>query len=411
MKPVHMVLFLAGCLFAQDKIHMEDALQLAEKNNPILKRQQSIVKAAQATRLQGIDLPNPHIGWFKEGIESGSDQFAETRQYVSQFIPNPFSMYYAIKSNSSLSRAAEDSLAGLHASLRNSVKKAYIELIHRKKIRSLYESTKDNANRLNEVTQERTQAGDASEIDLTQTELSLLEAENTFELADNDVLLARYKLFGLMGIDPDEQNYSTEFDDSLGFKIPEHDQKYFLAEMMNLPTFKTGENQLKAANYSVNRYRSNFFEGINLSYYRQDYGTGFDYYGIDLSVSVPLNFGSNQRPLLQQAKAQRNIVRAEESLKLLHEKEKLERIWHQYEKNLEIIRRYEQKGLLQARKLLDSATEGYRVGEMSLLVLLRAQSSFITIQIGYFNALKELYISLVDLENYSGESYVLSTNR
>ena len=57
--------------------------------------------------------------------------------------------------------------------------------------------------------------------------------------------------------------------------------------------------------------------------------------------------------------------------------------------------------------MLEAAIAGYKVGEVSLLVLIDAQQSYLDTRIGYYNALRDYFLSLIQLEMYTGEEWVL----
>ncbi len=394
-------------VFAQEKLGLREAIAIAMENNPRLIIQKAEIERIGARKWQNTAIPNPVIGLEKEGIASGGSGFSEQRQRVTQFLPSPLSIYYGYKETDLRQAAMFDSLKQLEIKIRRDVKSAYTRLIHSRRILALRRQIYDNTVQLNRVTQDRFQAGDASEIELLNTSIKMNQAQNNLDEAEYVLDTRRYQLFTTIGLPPEKQSYAITFPDTLNHKNVPYDQESLLNRLTLLPGYKAGSREIEAAQNAYRKGWADLLPALSVSYYRQDFGSGYNHYGVDVGLSVPLWFWFNQKPAIQSARAVIYKTEARRQHWLLNQKEAIERGWHNFKKSRAIIKRYEAQSSRQARRLLEAAIAGYRVGEVSLLVLIDAQQSYLDTRIGYYNALRDYFLSLIQLEMYTGEEWVL----
>ncbi len=87
-------------------------------------------------------------------------------------------------------------------------------------------------------------------------------------------------------------------------------------------------------------------------------------------------------------------------------KRKVEQAWHSYETSKATISRYNNEVRTRAQELLARTQEGYQVGEINLLTLLDTQRTYLASELRFYNALRDYYIYLIDLEQFIGEELV-----
>ncbi|MEX2463733.1 MAG: TolC family protein, partial [Balneolaceae bacterium] len=85
---------------------------------------------------------------------------------------------------------------------------------------------------------------------------------------------------------------------------------------------------------------------------------------------------------------------------VLRVKEMAENAWHSYETSRETIHSYRNFIQRRSENLLELTQEGYRMGELDLLRVLEAQRTYLEGQQQYYQALRNYYLKLIELEQY-----------
>ena len=147
---------------------------------------------------------------------------------------------------------------------------------------------------------------------------------------------------------------------------------------------------------------------LTVDFYAQDYGTGFDQHGFQVGLKIPLWVFPNYKGTLRQAKAEAQTWQWRREAVALDLKKQAEQAWHSYEASKRTIDRYRTTVQARSDELLQLTLEGYRVGELDLLVLLDTQRTYLASQQRYYDALRDYYFQLIDLERLLGEDIVFN---
>jgi len=139
---------------------------------------------------------------------------------------------------------------------------------------------------------------------------------------------------------------------------------------------------------------------MNLSYYRQDFGNDYDFYGFEVGVSIPLWFVTRQAPKVQQANAILNANEWKYEDQRLLIKKQAEQTWHSYESAKNNIERFRENIQSKSLELVQMTQKGYSLGELDLLTLLEAQRTYLRTQETYYQTLRDYYLTVIDLERY-----------
>ena len=402
-------LLCASLLFAQSTITIQDALLYAIENSPELNQIDEQINISSASRLNSFGLHPLKFSFMQEGMPSLSDdKFLERRQSLYQSIDFPLTSFYRYKSNSAGYDAALLRYEQAKRNLRAQVKQAYVNLIHARKMIDLSRQKLNIAKELNETAQNRFIAGEASEMEVMRTEISFAEAENDMLNAELGYDIARYALFEVIGLDAEEQRYDIVFPDSLTFLDFSIDQHKILAELEQQPGLMSREKNYDSKIYAVNQAWSSTFPDFELSIFRQDFGTGYNFYGFEAGISIPLWFAFNQLPAIQKARAENRIAQFELEKTRLAFKREIENAWHGYSTSRQTLLRF--KNLISERsaKLLTLTLQGYRLGEIGLLALLDTQRTFIISRENYYDALRNYYSRLIELEKHISQEIVFT---
>jgi cobalt-zinc-cadmium efflux system outer membrane protein len=336
----------------------------------------------------------------KEGIESGKSTFFEKRYTISQSLDFPLKSLYNYNAYSDEITSLELNYESKKKDLIVDVKSSYVNVLAAIAGEELREQQLELSQNLFEAVNSRVEAGVSSELELLKASIKLDESKNELDDANQEYHQARYSLFNIVGLDPDEQSYSISFEDTLRYKELDLDQEEILELIPNQYEILSIDSKISSANQKVNSSWSNLLPKLNFSYYLQDIGTGFDYHGYEIGLSIPVWFMINEGQDIKIANTEMKLVEWEKQEAILRLKKEIEVSWHSFETSRKSINRYEQGISKRAKELLDLTLEGYQLGSIDLLNLLYAQETYLSSQIGYIQALKNYYIKIIELEKY-----------
>lgn len=400
-------LLLSSQLQSQEnRISVREALDMAYQNNPELNRAYEQIEIEKSYRGTALGFRSPELYYYKEGIED--NLFSEQSWGFSQTIAFPLTGYYQRKKVSAEIEAAQMQLKVVETDVRASVKLAYTELAYAIKKIELIEREVQLAEELRQTAEARLEAGESTELDLIQAEIQLTQSENAYREAEKLKNDARYALFSVIGLNPDEQMYGITYPDTLSFVDITINQEEVLRRINQHPEILNSALSVKASASEISAAKSEFLPDIRFDYYRQDFGNGYDFMGFEVGFSIPLWFGLNERQRVQRARAARS--QAEWSLQEtnLTVKEKAEKAWHGYESNRLKIKSHLDVIESRSATLLNLTREGYRMGELDLLRLLEAQRTYLQGQQMFYKTLRDYYVQLIELERYLPDEIVFT---
>jgi len=388
---------------------VQEAIRMAEAGNPELNRVRQEVGLADARWWSSFGLASPELTYFKEGIPRvGGAGFAEQRWGVSQSLRFPLKTWFGLERAAGVRSAAELAAEAARIEVRARVKRAYSEVIYAREILHLSRDEIRLARELEDAVRARVEVGEASGLELTRAEIELARARNTLARSRQALDEARYRLFTAVGLDPDEQSYSIELPDSMTYFQVDVEQERALALLAAYPGLRSAERGLDAARAGVRESWSGFLPDLELQYYRQDFGGGWDEYGFQVGFSVPLWAPLDGRGRVQEARTTErsrywSLVQTRLTLK-----REIERSWHSYRASEEAVVRFEEVIRGRSDELLARTREGYRLGEIDLVSLLDTQRTHLASQRSYWEAMRSYYVDLVDLERFLDRELVFT---
>jgi cobalt-zinc-cadmium efflux system outer membrane protein len=405
---IHSVILVALMLFQANPasndttdlstLSVQKALEIAFRQNPQIKQLQYQIRAQEKQETLSFGLADPEISYMREGI--GNGDFTEQRWSVSQRLEFPLSSMYRNKQEKATTRSLQLKLQDLENQVKADVKTAYTQLAYALQSGNLASERVQLFENLSEAAQARADMGESSEIDAMQADLQLQEARNNQETTFKEIMNARYDLFQTIGLDPEDQTYDIGFTDTLSYKIVDIDQDEVMVQLQDHPKLKQIQREVDASIYGGKLAKSTYLPDLNLSYYRQDFGTDYEFYGFEVGVSIPLWFAARQSPEVQQANAIQNATqwKYEDSRLLL--KKQAEQTWHSYESAKNNIERFRENIQAKSIDLVQMTQKGYSLGELDLLTLLEAQRTYLRTQETYYQTLRDYYLTVIDLERF-----------
>lgn len=405
---IHSVIIVALMLFQAapassdttdlSTLSVQKALEIAYRQNPQIKQLQYQIRAQEKQETLSFGLADPQISYMREGIDNGD--FSEQRWSVSQSLEFPLSSIYRNKQEKATTRSLQLKLQDLQNQVKVEVKTAYTQLAYALQSGNLAGERVQLFEDLREAAQARADMGESSEIDAMQADLQLQEARNNQEITFKEIMNARYDLFQTIGLDPEDQTYDIGFTDTLSYKIVDIDQDEVMIQLEDHPKLKQIQREVEATSFGKKLAKSTYLPDLNLSYYRQDFGNDYEFYGFEVGVSIPLWFMAKQSPEVQKANAIQNATEWKyEDFRLLLKKQ-AEQTWHSYESAKNNIERFRENIQAKSYDLVQMTQKGYSLGELDLLTLLEAQRTYLRTQETYYQTLRDYYLTVINLERY-----------
>lgn len=377
-------------------LDVQKALQIAYEHNPRINQLQSRIDAQKQQEVLSLGLRDPEISYFKEGINNGN--FSEQRWSISQSFDFPLTSYYRVKNEKATTGKLRQQLEAEKLQLKADVKTAYTHLAYAIEYSHLAGEQVTLFNQMSDAAQTRSDTGESSEIDAIQADLQLSEAQNNLELARNDVMNARYDLFEAIGLEPEDQSYDISFPDTLHYIAVDIYQDDLLEQLGTHPELRQINREQQAADFRAKAAKTSYLPDLNVSYYRQDFGSNFDFYGFEVGISLPLWFGANQSRKVMRANAQKREIDWKLKERELSIKKRAEQTWHSYQSSRVNIQRFRESIQARSSMLVEMTQRGYRFGELDLLTLLEAQRTYLRTQEAYYKTLRDYYLRIIDLE-------------
>ncbi|WP_346856233.1 TolC family protein [uncultured Draconibacterium sp.] len=387
-------------VYSQDSLlTIQQAVESAYNRNAELQQLWAQLKQKQDVWRTETGISAPEISYFKEGIGSGpGDVFDEKRFTISQEIDFPLTTSYRLKGLKEEVKALEYRILSREKEIKAEVKGQYVEVMYALFLQKSRQHQLKLAQDLYNAVYTRFETGEGNGIDLVNAELKLDEAKNDLDQSEWVLHKARYGLFFAMGLPVEDQKYSIQFSDTLAAENIEISQIFALAVQEQQPDYVASEHEFTASEYFLKEAKSNILPDIRFNYYKQNFGTGYDFNGFEVGLKIPIWYPFEQKGKINMAREkQQEIQWKQEEIKLKMKKQ-IEYAWHNYSVSRSIINRYNLNMKDKASKLQELSLRAYQLGELDLLKLLNAQQTFLSSEERYLTALRDYYLQLVALE-------------
>ncbi len=389
----------------QEKLTLEKAITLALENNPEIRKLQANLEEKRMQWRTETGLDDPEFTYFKEGLGESND-FDEQRIAVTQSFDFPSTAIFRHKAIKKEEKALEFELKARKRDLTAAVKKQYVQLLFSIYSKELVIKKIDLSEELYNAAYSRNESGIGNGMELLNAEIRKAEASNDIDRADAQFHEARYGLFNLIGMKIEDQSYSIQYSDTLRTNQAKINQDKALDYLEEQPEYRAAALSSEASFTRVREAKSNILPDLSLSYYKQDFGNGFDFHGFEIGLKLPLWLPLKHKGEVAMANARSQQNQWEQVRVKLQMKKKIEIAWHGYEESLSTIHRFNKTIRSKANLLLDLTYEAYRIGEIDLITLLDAQQTYLRSQQTFYDALRNHYIQLIELEKYIGEEIV-----
>lgn len=412
MAKKYILIFILALLFipafGQDSLlTIQQAVNRAYLQNTELQQLWAQLKQKENSWRTETGISSPEISFTKEGLGSGSASGFEERRYaISQEIDFPLTTIHRIKGVKEEAKALEYQIISREKEIKAEVKGQYIKVMYALYLQKSKQNQLKLAQDLYNAVFTKYETGMGNGIDLANAELKLEEAKNDLDQSEWILHQARYGLFFAMGLPEEEQKYSIAFSDTLTAENIEISQIFALAVQEQQPKYLASEHEFTASEYYLKEAKSNFLPDIRFDFYKQNFGSGYDFHGFEVGLKIPIWYPFDQKGKIQMAHAKQFEIQWKQKEIKLEMKRQIEYAWHNYSVSRSIINRYNITMKDKASELQRLSLRAYQLGEMDLLNLLNAQQTFLSSEQRYLSALRDYYLQLVALEIYLDKDLV-----
>lgn len=395
-------------LLAQEPVlTINAALDSAFNNNTSLQQLRAQLKQQENNWRTETGVSAPEVSYFKEGINSTTDlPFEEKRITVSQEVDFPLTTVYRQKALKEEVKSMKYQIKAFERKLKAEIKSYYIEVLYALYLQELRKNQLDLAQELYNAVYTKYETGMATGVDITNAELQLNQAKNDLDESEWILHRARYSLFNSMGLAIKDQKYSIKFADTLITQDVEVSQIQSLSVQDEQPEYQASEHELMATDLYLKEAKSNILPDIRFSLYKQDYGSGYDFHGFEVGLSIPIWYPFEQKGNINTTAWKKEEIIWKQNQIRLDIKKEIEFAWHNYSVSQRILQRYDESMKEQADNLQSLALKSYQLGKIGLLDLLNAQQTYLNSEQRYLSALRDYYLQLVALEKYMNQDLV-----
>jgi heavy metal efflux system protein len=390
-----MIILLVAMFFApqqlkaQQKLTMQQAIELAVKNHPQSKISDAEIQKQKYLLRSTFNLPNPELL-----MQSPNGTEMRPSVLVRTDFPTVYLRQYSSQRKSVQVAEAEKTVniqyliyqvMSLYNSLQFFVEKEFI--LQRQD--SIYHD-------ILEVNGLRYKVGQIAYIDK-------INGEAKYRAIHNQFIQTRALL----------KSYVLQFNFYLGFpgdttrlpdgKITKND--YILPDTSNIggnPMLKLAEKQISLSEKNLKLARSRMMPGLIGGYFNQGPTNTDSYYRLQFGVSIPVFFW-NYTSRMKAAHKDLEISKSKYDYQNFNVTNYYNRSISDYRRNAEALNYYEQVGLLQSSEIIKTAVESYKAGSLSYYVYLVNIEQAFNIDLGYIEALSNFNQSIIDILYITGQ--------
>lgn len=374
---------------AQSKITLEKAIETALKNNNSIKYERLKADYAKAMILSSTDIPKTNIfGEFGQVNSNANDtKFGIAQSFA---LPTVYKRQKQVFKEEFNSKVLQTNLAEFEVKkIVTSLFYDYLSLKEKEKLlqkadtlfskffdKAALRLQKGDSNILEKSTAETQRTNVAIQLKQLQSEIEMVKLE--FQLVLNSEEMYLPSALNLKAI-----FVETAIEENSKLKLLEQQRKIFSAE--------TAFQKSKLLPEISIGYNNNSFIGIGL-----DDAKRFHSAQIGLGI---LLFGGSQKAKINASKIAESVVESEYQSQVLNLKNERNKLFSQYNSNLEIVNYFETNGNINSKIITDVANKQFINGDINYLDFVMLINQSIAIQNTYIEAVRSLNETIISL-NY-----------
>jgi cobalt-zinc-cadmium efflux system outer membrane protein len=374
-------------------ITLDQAIELAKKNNPTLRANETLIEQNKAQEITANLRPNPVLAWdtqylpiFQPSLFSDSNYWQTQAQYdlgIGYLLERGRKRQHRLAAAQDQTAVTEAQVADAERILVGNVAQQFVMALQAKANLQLALQVLDSYLHTVSISQERYKAGAMSQVDLLKIQLQTLQFRTDVNTARIAKVQALASLRQLLGYDSVPRDYDVAGDltyQPLPLKLDDLDAR----ALASRPDLQAARRSITAANSQIGLARANGKVDLNVTfnYTRLNQNNlGAFYFNLPLPV-----FNRNQGEI---ARTQ-YVLSQSQFQETAAEQQVLTDVKNAYEglRNAEdVVQLYNNGYLQQARQALEITQFSYEHGAASLLDFLDAERSYRSTELSYRQAL------------------------
>jgi outer membrane protein TolC len=409
----YLILFFLLLIFKETfGLSMEEAIELAKKNNPQIRQYLHSVKSKEYQLKSSIGNFIPTIRYnfgYTHYNDNPTDYFDRNHTLSLEWnVFNQWNNFYQYKTSKINYKLENENYKKIELDIIYKVKVAYINAVANYRIKEFRKKQLNLAKIDLEVAKEKFKLGLVKKSDVLNSRVRYEQTKYNYIKALTDYKTSLVELNSLIGLplDKEEKLDINVLEDLCIINLPKYEtlKKYLYK---NRPELKIAKYQIRLSEESLRREKFSFAPSVTLFYkkvkdYNSLYGNSdYDYYGLSLNWTI-----------FNGLKRFNNIISAKEkelSQREFYNETKRQLELSLYQKYLQLSRSLE--NLQVARVLLEQAelnykqTLGeYKVGKNDIVALVNAEINLSNARETLIKSLQEIALLKVEIERELGVS-------
>lgn len=389
---------------ALDSFTLEQAIDLALKQNPGILAAQKEIRASEGRRLQMQAIPEPQIVFSNEGIPFSSGSNRGNEKEISFGVEQPFEFPGKISLRGKIGQFGEKiaryELARIQLIIKAKVKKTYYKaVLSQKNILALVET----ARLLDEFIASATakyQLGNGLYLDVLRARVEKTKIQNQIIEARKDFSLDKSHLNLLLGRTGDEP---MELLTELSFAPLAKDLAAIREEAMQTrPSIQIASLKLEQVQAGLRLAQMSRLPDFSVGLFTPSLRTGS--WGFSLAVSVPLYWWKKQKGEILESEANKEIEGISAAAVQRRLMTRIDEAYATVKSSEEQVRIFETKLLAEVGDQVKMSITQYQFGKTDALNLLDIYRTYLTTKLEYSKSLYLYLVSMSDLEE-AGEEY------
>ena len=379
-------LLLQVPVFSQT-IALDDAIEMAEKNNLSLKSSELLEEYYSKRKATYFNLPNTSFGF---EVGQMNSETTDTKFDVSQTFSLP-----TVYSNQKKLLEQEWNSTVLQKNLKSAeLKKSVVQLFYyilvlREKENLLKETDRLFAGFL-EKAKLRFEKGESNVMEITSAEMQRDNIGLQINALGNEIELAKIQLQLLLNSDI---RYEPESD---AFIL---ETSILDSSSENHPFLKLASQELEIARQQIKLEKSKLLPSFSIGYSNQSFlDINKDRFNsVNVGIDIPL-FSGHQKAQIKAEEQKLTFAQNEWEVKKAQWKSDLESSIRTYQMQLQIVENYQTKQLARADLILKIAQQQFISGEINYLDWVLLNNQALQIQNDYYNAVLELNQNAIQIQ-------------
>ena len=386
------LILLSPALASAQGLTWDEVKARFEAANPTLLADALNVDEMKAEEITAFLRPNPQFTFSMDGTQIAPDDGHWIPFAGTQYQPNISYLHerdrkreLRQKSAQQATQVAQSQHEDLDRTLLFTLRSAFVQTLQAKTVLAVAKEDLAYYDHIIQISRDRFNAGDISQIDLDRIELLRVQYESEIQTAIVNLRTAKIQLLQLLNdrtaVEQFDVTGTFDFSDTLSpledfRKIALDGRPDLRAALESLEQANTN-HKLAVANGSTDPTFGAWYT------YNPSFNNPYDNQTLGLSISVPLrifdhNQGEKQRTQIDIGR-NRQLTEAARAQVFSD----VDSAYAQVESDIALLKPYKAKYNDQATRVRDTVTYAYQHGGASLMDLLNAQSDYRTVQLAY----------------------------